>query len=289
VHGHEIAGSLRAFAAERAPAGVVLALSTCLCAGPWALAGGDALALARSVGVVFLVLIVLRIADDVRSVEHDRIVSPERVLPAGKVGVRPLAAAAALLFAAAAALSVPRLTPGLALVSTYYAAYYAFAPRIPLPLRPPLINAVFLAIPLGVGQLAGDAGAPGTLLLGAFFWLSAVGHDFAHEVHAPDEAHPGVTTCSQLLGPRVTAGIGSACYAGALAAGLLAADRAHAPGSWPPLFLVSLIALCAWTTLLLAGLIAQPRRARARRLYVSGVACFAVPSLLLGFDRLLGW
>ena len=90
MHGHEIAGSLRAFAAERAPAGVVLALSTCLCAGPWALAGGDALALARSVGVVFLVLIVLRIADDVRSVEHDRIVSPERVLPAGKVGVRAL-------------------------------------------------------------------------------------------------------------------------------------------------------------------------------------------------------
>jgi len=287
VHAREILGSLRVFAAERAPAGVVLALSVSLCAGPWALAGADAPALLRSVAVVFLVLTVLRIADDLCSLEHDRIASPERALPAGRIGARPLAVGAALLFAAAALLSAPRLTLGLGLLVAYYAAYYALVARIPVVLRPPLVNAVFLAIPAGVGLLGGDAAASGAALLGPFFWLSAVGHDYAHEVHAPEEAPPALHTCSQVLGPRVTAGVGLGCYAGGCVAGLVAAHGALVPGSWPPLFVTSLGALFGYVAYLLVRLIARPGRERARRLYVSGVACFAVPSLLLGLDRLL--
>jgi len=287
VHAREILGSLRVFAAERAPAGVVLALSVSLCAGPWALAGADAPALLRSVAVVFLVLTVLRIADDLCSLEHDRIASPERALPAGRIGARPLAVGAALLFAAAALLSASRLTLGLGLLAAYYAAYYALVERIPVVLRPPLVNAVFLAIPAGVGLLGGDTGASGAALLGPFFWLSAVGHDFAHEVHAPEEAHPALHTCSQVLGPRVVAGIGLGCYAGSCVAGLLAARGALVPGSWPSLFVTSLAVLFGYVGFLLVRLMARPSRERARRLYVSGVACFAVPSLLLGLDRLL--
>jgi hypothetical protein len=114
---------------------VVLALSVSLCAGPWALAEANGPALLRSVAVVFLVLIVLRIADDLCSLEHDRIASPERALPAGRIGARPLAVGAALLFAAAALLSAPRLTLGLGLVAAYYAAYYALVERIPVVLH----------------------------------------------------------------------------------------------------------------------------------------------------------
>jgi len=299
VHAREILGSLRAFAAERAPAGVVLALSVSLCAGPWALAGEDGPALLRSVAVVFLVLTVLRIADDLCSLEHDRIANPQRALPAGRIAARPLAIGAGLLFAAAALLSAPRLTLGLGLVGGYYAAYYALVERIPVVLRPPLVNAVFLAIPMGVRLLGGeaavsgaaiftgDAGVSAPALLVAFFWLSAVGHDYAHEVHASDEAHPALHTCSQVLGPRVTAGVGLGCYAAGCVAGLLAARGAFVPGSWPLLFVASLGALFGYVFVLLARLIARPGRERARRLYVSGIACFAVPSLLLGLDRLL--
>jgi len=305
VHAREIAGSLRAFAAERAPAGVVVALSVSLCAGPWALAEANGPALLRSVAVVFLVLTVLRIADDLCSLEHDRIASPERALPAGRIAARPLAVGAALLFAAAALLSAPRLTLGLGLVAAYYAAYYALVERIPVVLRPPLVNAVFLAIPLGVGMLGGAAGTDGAAtvagvqllgggtgagraaFLGLCFWLSAVGHDYAHEVHALDEAHPAPHTCSQALGPRVVAGIGLGCYAGGCVAGLLATRGAFVPGSWPPLFVASLAVLFGYVGSLLVRLMARPSRERARRLYVSGVACFAIPSLLLGLDRLL--
>src|SRR3972149_2029108 len=76
VNAREIAGSLRVFTAERAPIGVTLGLALGLCAGPWAMAGGDGAALLRSVAVVFLVLVVLRIADDAGSLAHDRVAPP---------------------------------------------------------------------------------------------------------------------------------------------------------------------------------------------------------------------
>lgn len=290
VNAREIARSLRVFADERAPIGVTLGLALGLCAGPWAMAGGDGAALLRVVVIVYLVLVVLRIADDVRSLDHDRIASPERSLPAGRISVPALVAGAAVLFAAALLLSVPRASLALALLALYYAGYYALAERIPVVVRPVLANAVFLAIPASVGLVGGDVRWRGAVTLGLFFWLSAVGHDYAHDVHAAGESPAGVQTCSQAVGPRLTAGIGLACYAGGCAAGLLAVRGAPAlgGGGWPLLFLVGLTVLFAYVAYLLVRLIAQPSRARARRLYVSGFACFAVPSLLLGLERLLG-
>ncbi len=290
VNAREIARSLRVFTAERAPIGVTLGLALGLCAGPWAMAGGDGAALLRSVAVVFLVLVVLRIADDVRSLDHDRIASPERSLPAGRISMRPLVAGASVLFAAALLLSVPRASLALGLLALYYAGYYALGQQIPVVVRPVLVNAVFLTIPACVGLVGGDVRWRGVVMLGLFFWLSAVGHDYAHAVHAAGEGAAGVETCSRALGPRRAAGIGLACYAGGCAAGLLAVRGAPAlgGGDWPLLFLVGLTALFAHVAYLQVRLIAHPSRARARRLYVSGFACFAVPSLLLGLDRLLG-
>ncbi len=288
VNAREIAGSLRVFTAERAPISVTLGLALGLCAGPWAMAGGDGTALLRSVALVFLVLVVLRIADDVRSLDHDRIASPERSLPAGRISMRPLVAGAAVLFAVALLLSVPRASLALGLLALYYAGYYALGQQIPVVVRPVLVNVVFLTIPACVGLVAGDVRWRGVVMLGLFFWLSAVGHDYAHAVHAAGESPAGVQTCSQVVGPRLTAGVGLACYVGGCAAGLLAVRGAPALGGWPPLFLLGLAGLLAHVAYLQVRLIAQPSRARARRLYVSGFACFAVPSLLLGLDRLLG-
>jgi 4-hydroxybenzoate polyprenyltransferase len=305
MHGPGILASLRTFAAERAPVGVVLPLAASLCVGPWAFAGGEGPALLRSVAVAFLVLTALRIADDLRSVEHDRAFAPERALPSGRIAARPLALGAALLFAAAVLLSAPRLSLGLALLAAYYASYYALGERVPVVLRPPLVNAAFLAIPLGVAALSGAAGPPGAVaiagaqiggggggavraaLLGLCFWLSAVGHDYAHEIHAAEEAHPDLRTPSRILGPRLTAVIAFGCYAGGWTAGMLAGRGAFGPGSWPPLFAASLGILFGYVGVLLVRLVAAPGRGRARSLYVAGFACFAVPSLLLGLDRLL--
>jgi len=289
VKAWEITRSLKVFTAERAPIGVTLGLALALCAGPWALAGGDSPALLRSVAITFLGLVVLRIADDLHSLAHDRIASPARALPSGRIAPRALRAAAAVLLAVALLLGLPWASLAFGLLASYYAGYYALASRLSVALRPPLVNAVFAAIPIVVGLVGGNAGPPSASLLALFFWLSAVGHDYAHDVHAVGEAPAGEESCSAALGPRRTAALGLLCYAGALVAAVCAARQAAAAGDQPALFVVSLVALFGYVAYLLARLVVRPSRAAARRLYVSGFACFAVPSLLLGLDRLLWW
>jgi hypothetical protein len=293
-----VAAALRAFAAERAPVGVVGALAAALSAGPWALVRGDGAAFLRGAVVTGLVLFILRAVDDLRSVAHDRLAHPGRGLPSGRIPRRPLAAGAALLGVTAALAGGPVLAAGLAALAAWYAAYFALVARVPPVARPPLVNAVFLGIPLGVAALAearvgpatGLAGDPGLVALALFYWLSATGHDFAHEVHAADEAPAGPpTTPSASIGGRTAAILGFGCYAAAFAGGLAAARAAPSRGVTPHLFTGALVVLSAYLGLRLVRLVVHPCRERARRLYVAGVACFALPSLLLAADRLLGW
>lgn len=283
----QVTRSLRVFTAERAPIGVTLGLALALCAGPWALVRANGPALPRSVAIVFFLLVALRIADDLHSLGHDRTASPTRALPSGRISPRAITVGAVVLFVAALLLGLPRASLALGLLASYYAGYYALADRIPVVLRPPLVNAVFAAIPAMVGLVNGAIRLPSLAMLGLFFWLSAVGHDYAHEVHALGEAPVGEVTCSTVLGPRRTTALGLLCYMGALLAAVSVAR--DAAGDRPVLFVASLVALFGYVAYLLARLIARPSRAAARRLYVNGFACCAAPSLLLGIDRLLGW
>ncbi len=294
MRARDAARSLRAFADERASVPVAGALALALCAGPWALARGDGPALTRAALVLFFVLLALRIVDDLCSVAADRLAHPGRGLPSGRIATGPLAAAAATLYAAALLVGGSRLAPGLLALGACYAAHYSLADRIPLVVRPALVNAVFGAIPFGVARLVaadarGGADARAVAALALTFWLAAVGHDVAHEVHAQSERPPGPPTVSATIGPRAAALAALGCYVAAFAAGVWSAGAVAARMGPPRLFVASLAVLSAGTLALLAALVARPCHGRARRLYVVGVLAFAVPSLMLGLDRLLSW
>jgi 4-hydroxybenzoate polyprenyltransferase len=283
----KIARALRDFAAERFPIGVALALSFALCVGPYAIVGGEWSVLPRAVAAAFLVLFVLRIADDVLSIDDDRVASPERSLPVGRISLPALWSGALALAVVALVVSFGWLSLALVLLALYYAGYFSVAERVPVAVRPVLVNVVFLLIPLSIGLLQGDVLRPVLWMIGLFFWLAAIGHDYAHSVHDESESTVGVATCSRILGPRTAAAIGLACYVGAFVVGLLAGGLRGLEGPHV-LFLIGLTVLFAHVAFLCGRLIREPSRARARRLYVSGVCFFAVPSLLLGVDRLLG-
>ncbi len=287
VAAQEIARALRIFASERFPLGVSLPLAFGLCVGPYAIAGGDWPVFLRAVAATFLVLFVLRIVDDVLSIDEDTIKSPERALPAGRISVPALAKGAAVLFAAALLVSLSWLSLALVLQALYYASYFYFAKRIPVVVKPVLVNVVFLSIPTYVGLTGGELHQHCLLMLGLFFWLSVIGHDYAHNVHADGESHFEVETCSQILGPRKTATVGLVCYVGAFVVGVLSVCGPHGFHERPSLFLIGLTVLFAQIIFLLVRLIIEPSRARARPLYVGGFSFFVIPSVLLGLDRLL--
>jgi hypothetical protein len=283
----EIVRALRAFAGERFPVGVTLPLAVGVCIGPYAVAGGDWTRFLRVAGTAFLGLFVLRIVDDIRSVDEDRTAHPNRALPAGRIAVPPLVGGAYALGAVAVLLSAGWLTVGLASLVLWYAAYFLCAAHIPVVVRPVLVNVVFLAIPLWMDVSQGRLPSNWLIVLGLFFWLSAIGHDYAHSVHAPSESHTRLPSCSDVVGGRNAAVIGLGFYVGAYVAGVWFAGGQIVGGQRFVLFLGGVTLLFALVVRRLARLIAHPCLARARRLYVSGFIFFLIPSCLLGIDRLL--
>ena len=193
-----------------------------------------------------------------------------------------------MLGVGALALSAGRLTLLLAPLAFAYAAFFSVQQRIPVVARPPLLNAVFLVIPCFAGLLRGYGPVPSLLVLGAFFWLSAVGQDYAHAVHGEGESHPEVLTVARAWGPRRTAVVGLGCYVVALAVGSSLVVLRPTDG-WRMLpYLFGLVLCFVALAPLLVQLIIEPCRKRARPLYVGGVVFFLVPSVLLGLEAVLG-
>jgi 4-hydroxybenzoate polyprenyltransferase len=286
----DIARELRAFANERYPVVVALPVAICLSLGPYALGdgGGGWIAFARAVTTTYLILFTLRIVDDINSVDEDRITNPARVLPSRRVTTASLVAGAVVLSVAAFALSLDRSGLILGALVLYYTGYFHWSRHIPVVLRPWLVNVVFLVIPLQTGLVQGDLLRPALWMLGVFFWLSAVGHDFAHSVHAEGELHAAIQSASRVLGPRNAAIVALTCYAAAFAVGMSLAFGvpAHQPST--SAFLLGMTALSVWVGILLIRLIAVPCAARAKPLYVSGFGFLLVPSPLLWLERVLG-
>jgi len=283
---HEIGKALRVFAHERYPIGVALPISVCLCAGPYAVAGGSWTALLRAVAATFLFLFVLRIVDDVLSLGEDKAEHPGRALPSGRVSIPALGSGATLLFAIALLVSYSWLSLFLILQALYYVGYFCCVKRIPVAIRPLLLNLVFLAVPYYISLIESDRTEPWPFMLGLFFWLSVVGHDYAHNVKASSEFSPEVTR-ARVLGARGAALVGLVFYAGAFTAGVLSVlPRGDLQRS--SFFLLGLALLFVHVMFSLIKLVAQPCSARARQVYVSGYVFFLVPSVLLGLDRLFG-
>jgi len=280
----EIARALRVFAHERYPIEVALPISVCLCVGPYAIAGGSWTTLLRAVVATFLFLFVLRIVDDILSISEDKTEHPGRALPSGRVSIPALGSGAALLFALALLVSYSWLSLFLILQALYYVGYFCCVKRIPAAIKPLLLNLVFLAVPSYVSLIEGDRSQPWPFLLGFLFWLSVVGHDYAHNVKASSEFSLEVPQ-ARVLGARGAALVGLVFYAGAFTAGaLFVLQRGELQRS--SFFLLGLALMFVHVMFSLIKLLVQPCCAQARRLYVSGYAFFLIPSLLLGLDRL---
>lgn len=281
----EIVTALRVFARERYRISVALPVSFCLCVGPYAIAGGSWTTLLRAVAATFLFLFVLRIVDDVQSMSEDRMQHPGRALVSGRVSIPALGSGATVLFAIALLVSYSRLSVFLILQALYYAGYFCYVKRIPVAVRPLFLNLVFLAVPFYISLIEGDRSRPWPFLLGFFFWLSVVGHDYAHSVKACSELSPDVTR-GRVLGAHGAALVGLVFYGAAFTVGVLSV-LPHGNLQRSLFFLLGLALLFVPVMLSLVKLVARPCSARARRLYVSGYVFFLVPSLLLGLDRLL--
>lgn len=131
--------------------------------------------------VLFLLLV--RLSDDVADIPIDRLTHPQRFLCAADkptlhiVRWLQLSAAGALVL-----LQVPRADASAFIVVTtiIYACFFMLKHRFPIIVQALMLNSALAVFPvygelLLMGQITGFS-----LLMGLFFWLGGIAHDFSH-------------------------------------------------------------------------------------------------------------
>jgi 4-hydroxybenzoate polyprenyltransferase len=271
------------FVAERFSPLVTVPLATALYGAPASLGHPGIARAVAGLAATFLLLLVLRMSDDLADRDRDRALHPGRGLISGRIDAARLSAARTGLAALLLALDLawPARLALTLLAGGSCALHLALGRRRLPPLaRPILSNLVFL---FAVLHGAEPGAVRATLLLALAAWLTAVAHEVAHNVQ-PAES-------DRALGPGYAARLG-ARGAAALAAALFAAAAAAEGRLWldlgrPALFgmgvAVSTAALAAGS----ARLVLCPTPRTARPLYLGGILFGSLPPLALAASRLL--
>jgi hypothetical protein len=203
----------------------------------------------------FLGLLCLRIADDLASLENDKVAHPDRGLPSGRINagnLRTFVAAGTILF--------------------YILYFKSFKKRLPLIIRAPWSNAIFAVIPCYVGLLSPNFVTPQVFLAGVV-WLAAVAHEWAHNVHGPDETGLGLAGYVQAIGSRQSAAVALALFAGAAFFACLAWLTMGRPWVFGMLFVMTSLHV----GFLGMRLIRQPEYKNAQPFYIVGFTFLLLP------------
>ena len=277
--------NLSVFIRERFPLKVTLPLSAILCAAPLSFTPCRAAHVAVGCVSVFLALLCLRIADDLSSLEADRLTHPDRGLPSGRINATSLGHALCVLVALLLAVNSSSLHRVVLLLATtaFYGLFNANRQRIGVLPRPLFSNIVFAGIPLYVCYLGRANPNLPHLLYGLFVWISAVAHEYAHNAHGPGEGVAGIKDYSAVLGARGTAIAATFGFAAAAVTGSLF----WATCGQPPVFAVMLTATFIHIMYLGAKSIRHPVAANAQPFYICGFTFFLIPSIGLIVDCML--
>jgi hypothetical protein len=240
--------------------------------------------------------LLLRVADEHKDAELDRVARPELPVPRGLVSLRELRAAAGIAGAAAVAanlLVAPGLLPALGVVALWGAlmtreffvpAWLRARPAAYLATHMGVMPLLFLYL-TGLDWLAAGVAPPRGLaaFLGLAF-LNGVLVEIGRKLRAPADERPGVETYTAAWGVRAAPRVWLATLAGAAACALLAA---RPTGAWvtvalPVAVLAPLVALPALAFL-------RAPSPRAVKAVEAGAGVWTLASyLLLGVAPRLG-
>lgn len=188
----------------------------------------------RGAGAVFAFLLVLRLMDELKDVEVDRALFPERPLPSGRVRESDLAGAlvvAAALFVvvhagAGPALGTAALTLGYAgLMFRWFFVPGAMRPHLPLTLatHTPVIPLLLLHLVTLFATTSGlsvvDVRWPPVLAVVGSCWAGFFAWEIARKIRAPGE-ETAYVTYSRLLGPKGAVALAASAQTLSLGLGL---------------------------------------------------------------------
>lgn len=225
-----------------------------------------------------LCLLLLRLSDDLADREIDRLTHPDRLTcSADPTALKALKRARIWMLLGAIALQLPdyHLLLPLLVASAFYGIFFGIKRRFSPLLQPVVLNSALGLFPIYGELLLHGHTSPFGLLLGLFFWLGALAHDYAHCVMDIREQDAARLNPINRTPPRLLAVISLCLFTASGIVGLVLYCL-HYTGH---LFL-GVLAVC---TLVIAyleiRLLRAPKAPNARPFYWWGFLFFLLPAL----------
>jgi len=272
---------VRRFVADRFPPLVTAPLAAALYGAPASLGQPGVAGAAAGWTSTFILLLVLRMSDDLADRARDRVLHPGRGLVSGRIDAGNLSSARWWLAGSIAALDLAwpgRLAFAL-LAGGTFAVYLLVRRRLHPLVRPFASN---LALPLAVLHGAEPGALVAALMLALAAWLTAVAHEVAHNVQPADRDRATGPGYAARLGARGAATLATALFATAATAEGWLWVRLGAPALFG-------VALAISAAVLLAGaarLVLRPTPEAARPFHLGGILLGVLPPLALAAGRL---
>lgn len=273
--------ALARFITERAPHYVMLPIALCWWGGCAALIQPGWDVWIRGLIATDLALLALRIFDDLHSIEEDRQRKPERGLVTGKIKAKSLKRSGMLIVIIIGVLLWQwTLAVAVAALCLYYSLFFRLRKRLPLLLKPWLSNFFFLVFPALANFWLTRSITLEAILLGLFAWLSAIAHEYGHNVRKAEEPNPGPADYTDHLGPKGVARFSVILFVIACLCGAAFALLESLPlGFLIPFALAGLyLAKCGF------DLLRNPSQKTAKPVYIAGFAIFLLPLLGLAIQ-----
>lgn len=225
-----------------------------------------------------LLLLLARLSDDMADVPIDQMTHPTRFLcQSGRGTLRQMRWGQWGLVALLVILQLPSVCTLLFILSAVaiYGSFFAFKHRFPIIAQTVVVNSTLALFPLyGELSLTGQITRFG-LLMGLFFWLGALAHEYSHSLLEKGDEDPTQLNPINYLNQQYLA-IGSMIlFALSASVGVLLYGL-HYTG---PVFLWVLLGCMVVTVYLEIPLIRKPSHATAKPFYWFGYAFFLLPAL----------
>lgn len=225
-----------------------------------------------------LFLFFIRLSDDICDIPIDQITHPDRLLCSGEISLKEINRFRFSSVIIMLALQIPNLNALFFLTLTIglFLLFFKVKPVLPVLLHTTILNFSLFIFPVYTGYLFCGEASSIHVLIGLFFWLGGLAHDYSHCLIDSRGQRPESLNPINRINQHYLAWLSLLLFTSATGVGLyIIVNQWVTPG-----FTIGLTLMSATILLFEYKLIKSPNETTAKPFYVGGFIFFLLPALL---------
>ena len=226
---------------------------------------------------MFVFLFLVRLSDDICDIPIDKITHPERALCSGNSVLKHanLFRVFSVIFMLSLQFMSARALALIGLVLIVYFIFFIIKPKLPVLLHTIILNSTLAIFPIYSSIILYEKISNFHLLLGVFFWLGGLAHDFSHSLIDTNKVTPQELNPINQIDQRLLAIFSLILFLIASTVGAVMAYLSFTGLAFSICLIITTIIIMA----LEAKLISNPSEEAAKPFYIMGFIYFLLPSL----------